>query len=417
VKRPRRARRYRSPPMARRLPVLLALLAAACGVTSCGRDDGAIGGARGGAPPPVLGAHGDDGGDAAAELGFPAFATKNTLRVGGADAVADAAGVALATFPSQAPDAVALADARDWRTGVLASMLAAAPVRAAVLLTDGSSLPDATRTALERLAPRGAAAIGGAQVVRVGAGTARPDGLRTRDLGGRDVFALGRAVDALQAAAAGRPSDRVVLVPAADPAIAMPAAAWAARSGDAVLFTERDRLPDDTRRAIAARQQPRIYVLGPPSAISDAVLAQLRGLGTVRRIGDADPVRNAIAFARYSDSGFGWGVTDPGHGFTFARADRPGDAAASALPAAHGQYAPLLLVRDPRRLDPALESYLLDVQPGYTRDPVRGVYNRGWILGDDRAISVAAQARIDALLEIQPVSEQSSSAPQGSTQP
>jgi hypothetical protein len=31
---------------------------------------------------------------------------------------------------------------------------------------------------------------------------------------------------------------------------------------------------------------------------------------------------------------------------------------------------------------------------------VRGVYNHGWLIGDDRAISVATQARIDSLLEI-----------------
>src|ERR1700752_588980 len=38
--------------------------------------------------------------DSADELGFPALATKNTTRVAGADPVADAAGVALAVFPS-----------------------------------------------------------------------------------------------------------------------------------------------------------------------------------------------------------------------------------------------------------------------------------------------------------------------------
>ncbi|MGZ6674856.1 MAG: hypothetical protein ACXVFM_21165, partial [Solirubrobacteraceae bacterium] len=54
----------------------------------------------------------------------------------------------------------------------------------------------------------------------------------------------------------------------------------------------------------------------------------------------------------------------------------------------------------PIGLDGAVGQYLLDIQPGYTRDPVRGVYNHGWIVGDDRAISVATQARIDSLLEI-----------------
>ena len=50
-----------------------------------------------------------------------------------------------------------------------------------------------------------------------------------------------------------------------------------------------------------------------------------------------------------------------------------------------------------------LQEYLLDVQPGYDDDPVRGVYNHGWIVGDEKAISVDVQSRIDALLEIQPV--------------
>ncbi|MGN6169155.1 MAG: hypothetical protein ACTHQQ_13445, partial [Solirubrobacteraceae bacterium] len=36
-------------------------------------------------------------------LGFPSVATKNTTRVGGGDPVADAAGVSLAVYPSQAP--------------------------------------------------------------------------------------------------------------------------------------------------------------------------------------------------------------------------------------------------------------------------------------------------------------------------
>jgi hypothetical protein len=50
-----------------------------------------------------------------------------------------------------------------------------------------------------------------------------------------------------------------------------------------------------------------------------------------------------------------------------------------------------------------VEGFLLDIRPGYRTDPVRGFYNRGWIIGDENAISVDVQARIDALLEIQPV--------------
>src|SRR5262249_14349599 len=62
-----------------------------------------------------------------------------------------------------------------------------------------------------------------------------------------------------------------------------------------------------------------------------------------------------------------------------------------------------LLTNDPAQLPRPLGQYLLDVQPGYERDPVRGVYNHGWLIGDDEAISAAQQAEIDALLEIVPV--------------
>ena len=34
---------------------------------------------------------------------------------------------------------------------------------------------------------------------------------------------------------------------------------------------------------------------------------------------------------------------------------------------------------------------------------MRGVYNHGWLIGDESAISVDVQARIDTLLEIQAV--------------
>ena len=47
-----------------------------------------------------------------------------------------------------------------------------------------------------------------------------------------------------------------------------------------------------------------------------------------------------------------------------------------------------------------LVNYLLDIQPGYQDDPVRGVYNHAWLLGDQSAISESVQARIDELTEI-----------------
>ena len=67
---------------------------------------------------------------------------------------------------------------------------------------------------------------------------------------------------------------------------------------------------------------------------------------------------------------------------------------------ASGKYGPLLLVEDADVLPRPLESFLHDIQPGYRFDPVRGVYNHVWVMGDESAISVELQARIDELSEI-----------------
>jgi hypothetical protein len=351
---------------------------------------------------PTVGAGGAQP-EAATDLGFPAFATKNTTRVGGSDPTADAAGVARAVFPATSvdtrPNAVALIDSNDWRAGVAGAVLASTPVRAAILLSNGLELPGASSTALAALRPRGSKEAGGAQLVRVG-NVARPPGLRTTDINGRDPFALARAIDAFQTAARGSTSDRVVVVSVDDPAFAMPAAAWAAKAGDPVLFVHRDSVPAETRAALRAHDQPRIYVLGSPTTVTNTAIASLRKLGTVKRVGADNPIDSSIAFARYIDPSFGWGVVDPGHGIVFARDDRPLDAAAAAPLSVSGSYGPLLVLATPMGLDGAVGQYLLDIQPGYTRDPVRGVYNHGWIIGDDRAISVPTQARIDSLLEI-----------------
>jgi hypothetical protein len=184
----------------------------------------------------------------------------------------------------------------------------------------------------------------------------------------------------------------------------MPAAAWAAKSGDSVLFATRERLPAPTRRAIEERDTPSIYVLGPPSVIGPGVERSLRGLGRVRRIAGAGPVENSIAFARYLDGTFGWGIRDPGHGLSFASASRPLDGPAAAGLAASGDYAPLLLIESSQQLPPPLRNFLLDVQPGYQSDPVRGVYNHAWLMGDESAISVNVQGEIDKLTEIVRVS-------------
>jgi hypothetical protein len=297
---------------------------------------------------------------------------------------------------------VVIVEQSDWRTAISAAQLMSRPLQAPILFSDGGELPESSAEALEELAPSGAEEAAGAQVIRIGEAAA-PENRRVTDVAGESSASLAQNIDRLQAAAAGGPSDAIVVAPADRPEFAMPAAGWAAKSGDPVLWALEDSLPDETRQAIERHRRPRIYVLGPEEAISDSVLRELERLGRTRRISGPDPASNAIAFARYADSRFGWGAVDPGHGLVFANVGRTLDAAAGAPLSATGKYGPLLLLDEATALPDAVQGYLLDIQPGYDEDPVRGVYNHGWLMGDEAAISADVQSRIDALLEIQPV--------------
>jgi hypothetical protein len=324
--------------------------------------------------------------------------------------VADAAGVASALFPattsSDRPTAVTLVDSKDWQSAIAAAVLAGPPIGAPLLLSDGDELPAVTEETLEALRPAGSDLSKDAQVIRIGDAVARPDGYKTAVVQGADVFERAAAIDRFVSAARGQPSADVVLYSAEDPAWAMPAAAWAARSGDAALPVNRDSIPAPIRRALSEHEQPSVHLLGPPEAISEAVereLRQRRLAGSVSRVEGATPVENAIAFARYERGDFGWGVVVPGYNFTIANLDRPMDAAAAAALGTRGVFAPLLLTDDAEALPAALRDYLLSVQPGYEDNPGEAVYNRAWILGDDSAISVPQQAQIDATTELIPV--------------
>jgi hypothetical protein len=382
----------------RRLAIALLLLGL-LGGCSLGDDEGR---------PPQVGVESQD--EQGADLGFPAGATRNTIRVGGADAVADAAGVASALFPattgSDRPTAVVLVDSEDWQTAIAAAVLAGPPIGAPLLLSEGDDLPAVSDDTLRRLDPKGSDLSKDAQVIRIGQGVARPDGFKTAVVQGEDAFERAAAIDRFVSAARGKPSADVVLYSADSPDWALPAASWAARSGDAALPVKRNSIPAPVRRALAGHEGANVFLLGPPSVISEAVERELRDrklASSVNRIAARTPVENAIAFARYEKGDFGWGIVVPGYNFAIANSDRPLDVAAAASLATRGVFAPLLLTDDGEELPRPLEAYLLSVQPGYEDDPGQAVYNRAWILGDDKAISVAEQARIDATTELIPV--------------
>jgi hypothetical protein len=360
----------------------------------------------------------------AAGTGFPILATKNTTRVSGVDPISDAAGVALAVFPSQVagthPAAVTIAPTDDWEAAIAASVLMAPPIRAPILLSGTGTLPPATTNALNLLAPTGSGSIKGAQVIRIGDVPAAK-GLRSAAIAATGPYALTAAIDKFATAASGNPVSDVVIASADDPAYAMPAAGWAAESGDPVLFVNSTGIPSATASALQSDQMPHIYVLGPPSVIPNTILTQLQKYGTVARVGAQDPAANSVAFAVYRDppcpfgqacvhvpGSFGWAMRSPGHGYTLLNASRPLDAAASAPLSASGSYGPQLLLDSPTVLPQSVLSFFLDyATPGYTAEgPTAAVYNHGWVIGDPSTISVAVQAQMDSLLEVVPQTTQ-----------
>ena len=159
----------------------------------------------------------------------------------------------------------------------------------------------------------------------------------------------------------------------------MPAAAWAARSGDAALPVRRDRIPAPIVGS-AARAQPAERVRARagerdleagPDQLEKQKLAR-----DVNRIEGPNAGRERDRFARYEKGDFGWGVVVPGYNFTLAS----DDAAVRRGRRRRARHARGVRAappeRRPGRLPAKLEEYFLSVQPGYEDDPGQAVYNR-----------------------------------------
>ncbi len=180
--------------------------------------------------------------------------------------------------------------------------------------------------------PIGAAALGGAKVLAIGASAALPGSLRTRSvaLSGEPAADAAAILKQFQAAHGGRPRDVIVVASDAPRALQMPAAALSAESGAPILFVLHDSVPAATVAALKALRSPTIYVVAP-TTLGKAAYAALKPLGSVVHVTGAagaeeasganensDPVDNAISVSRFSHGSFGWGIHEAGHGLVFA---------------------------------------------------------------------------------------------------
>jgi hypothetical protein len=341
-------------------------------------------------------------------LGYPGFATNNTTRIGGSDPAANAAGAALAVFPSttpaQRPGAVTVVGEEDWAGAIAAAVLMATPVRAPILFSGPDEMPEVSEEALAALDPEGNEDTGQASLFAIGT-VAYPGKAAPVDSG--DPASTAAQIATLRDRLFNEPPKHIVVASDSRPDFAVPAAAWSARSGDPVLFSDAKKLPGPTASVLKANSKAPVYVLGPSSAISSEVVREIAKISKrVKRVAGEDPIANAVAFARYRDGSFGWNVNDPGHGFVLARSDAPTDAAAAAALSGSGTWGPLLLTDDASKLPEEVRSYLLDVKPGYTNDPTRAFYNHVWVIGDQEAIGVDQQAEVNELAELAKIGEE-----------
>jgi hypothetical protein len=338
-------------------------------------------------------------------------ASSNTTRISGPDPASLAANIALTVFPSttpaQRPKSVSLVGEDSWENAVSGAVLMAHPIRAPLLIASASGTPEATNVALAKLQPhgnllkkKGNLSRKGAPYYVLGAIATPPSGIAART-GETDGAAQAASLEVVRTAIFREEPKHIVVASEDSPAFAAPAAAWAARSGDPVLFSRRDELPAATAKMLRLNRRVPVYVLGPTSVVAPSVLREIAEIDPhVKRVAGETPAENAIAFARYADGSFGWNVNDPGHGFVVARSDEPLNAALAAPLSASGTWGPLLLTESADKLPRAVREYLLDVKPGYTTNPTRAFYNHVWIIGGEEEIGAGEQAEINQLAEL-----------------
>lgn len=340
------------------------------------------------------------------------IASKNTTRINRDDPFEAAVLVSntlwMATSDDNRPEGVILVDPKEWQTAVLGSDLVHHPNNGPLLFVNKDGVPEVTLNELKRLKPKGAESNNGVQVILVGNLDQRVEdqvkeiGLKPDRIAGGSPAAVAKAVDAYYANIAKDTPASVIVGSMDSMEYTMPAANWIAHMPEPLLFVKKNEIPQETVDALKTRDgKANIYVLGPESVISAQVEQQLGKYGKVVRISGKDPYDNAVAFAKYKDpsTGFGWGITTPGHNFSFVNKDSAALAIAAA-PFSHlGKHAPLLWT-DKDQLPGTVMAYVMSVQPKYDKSPTEGPYNHAWLTGSENSLTAAVQGEIDSMMEI-----------------
>lgn len=353
--------------------------------------------------------------------------TANTYRVAGRDPYETAVAIAQMIYPANReadePTAVILTRSDDEASLFATVSLIHHPIDAPILYVEPDHLPPVTAAALVRFKPHGnpfdrkvtAYVVGavGDQVVQ----EVRQLGYSIRRIrGATDSPAdLAKAVDDYRSEIHALHPPTVVVASLDGVDFAIPALSFVAHMPTGFAYVTRDTIPDATRAELRARfVGAYLYLLGPTSVISDHVASELARYGHVVRLGAADPPSESVLFASFRDSGhwfgwwvgrtprdFGWGMTEPGHNFTFVNPADWQEAAPAAIFSHRGKHGAMLLVKADR-IPESVARYLNE-----TVKPSRGavddqLFNHGQIIGGTGAISSRVQDELDAALAVSP---------------
>lgn len=330
---------------------------------------------------------------------------KNAARVGGVNDTETSALILQTTFPATRPEnrpGAIITVSADWRLALAATPLMARPVNAALVISGGDGVDAYTAQEIERLSVPASAT--GRLFIGI------PANASGTSLAGDDPAAVAAAVDERRARAEGKTDANVIIIGAdTDFRWALPAGAYAARTGTAILFVTKDGVPSATAAALERRNgQAHIFILGPVEAVPSGVFDELKRFGEVRRIEGRDYFENAVRFAEFRDAGagFGWGHTGRGArqwavvNTILVSAERWQDGIMAAHLASRGKSGALLFT-ERQRLPAVVDNYLWRQRPVFSNTPAEGPFNHVWVVGSFERIAYETQAWADYSQEIE----------------
>lgn len=338
------------------------------------------------------------------------LSTKNITRLDESDpvelAVMTSQLIWPATHEETRPGTIILSAVDSWQLTLASADLIHHPNNGPILLINDDLIPESTMNEINRLQPKGNSE--GTQVKVMGNVSERVlealADYTIDQINDDNPASFAAEIDRFYAEVSGELPESIIIVSSEDKAkeFSVIATYWIAHMPEPVLYVTENDIPDETIEAIKKRDNPNLYILGPDSVISKQVEQQLNELGNVTRIEGKNPSEASIAFTLFKDeeSDFGWGIDDPGHGFSFLSSETPNFALVTA-PLAHlGKHAPLLIL-DKGKLTENMARYLAKVKPTFEESPMEGPYNHGFVVGSLDDLSYDTQGIIDSKLEIE----------------